>query len=205
MLVNSKKDLPVSTWEGLQVTFLKTLICKYIISGTEIKKFKELSFLVRCTEIVVFHAKEEDLEIIQTCRRRCRKWILRSALSLLKEYTGGCDILQVGLQGWSGLWQAGSLGLRELALRLGHEGRPGVLECQEPGSQPGCRVGQKPELVVVGLVLAPAGNPGSIVDHLGAFGAGRCQGDLETWVRGSPLGAWCHGSCWGPWRQQLLG
>lgn len=47
------------------------LFCKCMIPGPEIKNFKELPpFLVSGTEIVVFHAGEEDLEMIQACRRR---------------------------------------------------------------------------------------------------------------------------------------
>ena len=73
VLVNSNKALTFSTWEGPQVTFLKTLICKYINSGTEIKTFKSFPFLLRYAEIVVFRVGEEDMEIIQTCRRRWEK------------------------------------------------------------------------------------------------------------------------------------
>ena len=52
----------------------------------------------------------------------------------VQECTRGRFILKVGLQGWSDLGQAGSLGLWELDLRLGREGRPGAGECQGPGT-----------------------------------------------------------------------
>ena len=115
-----------------------------------------------------------------------------SALSILKECTRGCFILKVDLQGWSGVGQAGSLGLWELDLRLGRENRPVAGECQGPGghgSQPGSGVGQNLELVLADLMLGPDGTRGSRIDRLGAFGAGRCQGGMGAWVQGSPQGA----------------
>lgn len=53
------------------------LFYKYSISGTEIKKFKELPFLVGCTEIVVFSAGEEVFGNDSGMQEKMRTWLLR--------------------------------------------------------------------------------------------------------------------------------
>ena len=66
------------------------------------------------------------------------------------------------------------------------------------GRQPGSGVGRNLELVLADLMLGPDGTLDSRIDHLGAFGAGRCQGGMGAWVQGSPQEAWCYRSCRGP-------